>query len=58
VKIDILEIRRRYIYIYIYFKGHADTIPRITIPPNQGDVIAWEKDPEAFREDKDKHTRV
>jgi hypothetical protein len=55
VEIDILKIRRRYIY---FLKGHADTISRITIPPNQGDVIACEKDPEAFREGKGKHTRV
>jgi hypothetical protein len=54
VEIDILEIRRRYIFL----KGHADIISRITIPPNQGDVIAWEKDPEAFRESKGKHTGV
>jgi hypothetical protein len=41
VEIDILKIRRKYIYFFV--KGHADTISRITIPPNQGDVIAWEK---------------
>jgi hypothetical protein len=41
-----------------YFKGHADLISRITIPPNQGDVISSEKDPEAFRESKGKHTRI
>jgi hypothetical protein len=53
VEIDILGVRKRY-----FFKGHADIISRITISPNQGDVIAWEKDPEAFREGKGKHIRV
>jgi hypothetical protein len=55
VEIGILEIKEG---TYIFFKGHVDRISRTTIPPNQGDVIAWKKDPEAFRESKDKHTRI
>jgi hypothetical protein len=44
--------------VIYFFKGHADIISRITIPPNQGAFIAWEKDPEASKEGKGKHTRV
>jgi hypothetical protein len=37
VEIDILEIGGDIFFL----KGHAVIISRITIPPNQGDVIAW-----------------